>query len=399
MEYLATSGSAFSASMRKDAEKGVLHDHVTRPVRDDDREAFSLMTSTTLYTDIPEELRRYTADTFDDKYKRLDWDTRSRSITAHIAKDGYWYIHPEEHRTLTVREAARIQTFPDRFRFAGHRSDAFRQIGNAVPPLLGEAAAKALLPRRGLRRGWSPPSSFERWSEVRQTLSAWARRQLDGPRWFLFPVREMTPTVAALTAMLQGSPTLHTSPDLAAGMAPLRGKVTIPARQLSRLTGAEAGSIVSAAVDRMRRAVLSPKQRRDPEAVALACALRPAERDVYRLLLAASDFRGSPDDPAMLLTNQAATRVASRLCGADPASRSSRSHGRLDLARVVGIDAENETVAAPTLFEVGCEKSDPLLLMAALQVIGSTVCRSRGARCAECPLKAVCPASTASTPA
>ena len=67
----------------------------------------------------PDHLKRYRDDIFDDKYKRLDADDLSRTITAHIAKDGYWYIHPEQNRTLTVREAARIQTFPDHFRFAG----------------------------------------------------------------------------------------------------------------------------------------------------------------------------------------------------------------------------------------------------------------------------------------
>src|SRR5208282_2083742 len=67
------------------------------------------------------------------------------TITAHIAKDGYWYIHPRDNRTLTVREAARLQTFPDRYRFAGPPSAAFRQIGNAVPPDLGEHLGKAII--------------------------------------------------------------------------------------------------------------------------------------------------------------------------------------------------------------------------------------------------------------
>ena len=87
----------------------------------------------------PERLRRYRVDIFDDKYKRLVWDDLSRSITAHIAKDGYWYIHPEQDRTLSIREAARIQTFPDSFRFAGHPTVQFRQIGNAVPPALARS--------------------------------------------------------------------------------------------------------------------------------------------------------------------------------------------------------------------------------------------------------------------
>ena len=71
------------------------------------------------YADLPRELQRYRSDIFTDKYKRLAWDDVSRAITAHIAKDGYWYIHPEQPRTLSIREAARIQTFPDGFRFAG----------------------------------------------------------------------------------------------------------------------------------------------------------------------------------------------------------------------------------------------------------------------------------------
>lgn len=122
-----------------------IYDHITRPVREDDREAFELMGRGLSYPELPERLRRYRDDIFDDKYNRLSWKDRCRSITAHIAKDGYWYIHPSEHRTLTVREAARIQTFPDRFRFWGSRSDAFRLIGNAVPPRLGEVIAEAIL--------------------------------------------------------------------------------------------------------------------------------------------------------------------------------------------------------------------------------------------------------------
>ena len=123
----------------------VVHDHVTRPVRADDFAAFKLMDGRTLYSDLPESLRRYRSDIFNDKYNRLSWDEPSRTVTAHLAKDGYWYIHPEQHRSLTVREAARLQTFPDTFRFAGCRSHQFQQIGNAVPPELARQIGSAIL--------------------------------------------------------------------------------------------------------------------------------------------------------------------------------------------------------------------------------------------------------------
>ncbi|MBE6482587.1 MAG: DNA cytosine methyltransferase [Actinomyces ruminicola] len=174
----------------------LIYDHLTRAVRADDKEAFSLMTPSTLYTDLPEHLRRYRSDTFKDKYKRLDWDGLSRTITAHIAKDGYWYIHPSESRTLTVREAARIQTFPDSFRFAGSRSDAYRQIGNAVPPALGRAVASQLIPHA------CPNNGTSRIASIRLNLSLWGRRKRR-TAWWLFPGPLMTPSAAAVAALLE----------------------------------------------------------------------------------------------------------------------------------------------------------------------------------------------------
>ena len=134
----------------------VVYDHSTRPVRADDFEAFKLMDCGTLYSELPEDLRRYRSDIFNDKYNRLGWDELSRTITAHLAKDGYWYIHPEQHRTLTVREAARLQTFPDTFRFAGCRSHQYQQIGNAVPPVLAQQIGSAIL--ESLRRHQDLPN-------------------------------------------------------------------------------------------------------------------------------------------------------------------------------------------------------------------------------------------------
>ena len=149
---------------------GQVYDHFARPVRQDDLEAFSLMRPTTRYSDLPTHLRRYRTDHFDDKYKRLDPKEPSRTITAHIAHDGYWYIHPTEDRTLTMREAARIQSFPDRFRFSGTPSHVFRQIGEAVPPLVARAIGRALIESLTRGRGNSPALSTK---EISKSLMQW----------------------------------------------------------------------------------------------------------------------------------------------------------------------------------------------------------------------------------
>jgi DNA (cytosine-5)-methyltransferase 1 len=163
-------------------DANLIFDHFTRPVRDDDREAFELMAKGATYPDLPDHLKRYRDDIFDDKYNRLRWDDWSRSITAHISKDGYWYIHPKEHRTLTVREAARIQTFPDRFRFSGVRSDAFRQIGNAVPPVLAEVVAVALREAGSRSRPTGELLPSEVRAAVRTRALAWADKG-QKPAW------------------------------------------------------------------------------------------------------------------------------------------------------------------------------------------------------------------------
>lgn len=80
------------------------------------------------------------------KYHVLRWDEPSNLIPAHLFKDGLRHIHPDstQARTITVREAARLQTFPDEYIFHGSQTDCFKMIGNAVPPKFAEKAAIAL---------------------------------------------------------------------------------------------------------------------------------------------------------------------------------------------------------------------------------------------------------------
>jgi DNA (cytosine-5)-methyltransferase 1 len=88
----------------------------------------------------------YDPGKFPNKWWKLDPALPSRTLTAHMGKDTYSHIHYDssQARTISVREAARLQSFPDAFTFAGSMNSAFRQIGNAVPPLLSVAVAREL---------------------------------------------------------------------------------------------------------------------------------------------------------------------------------------------------------------------------------------------------------------
>ena len=135
-------------------EKDVLIQHVARAHNANDLKIYKLVLKAKnkgknlTYTDIPAELQTHSnKHSFLDRYKALNEDSLSHTIVAHISKDGHYYIHPDlqQNRSITVREAARIQGFPDSFYFEKSRTAAFRQIGNAVPPILAYKIASAIV--------------------------------------------------------------------------------------------------------------------------------------------------------------------------------------------------------------------------------------------------------------
>lgn len=95
----------------------------------------------------------YKDQVFPDKWRKLIPERPSWTVPAHLAKDSYSHIHhdSDQARMISVREAARLQSFPDAFTFCGNMGDCFRQIGNAVPPLLARAVATAVRGALGSR--------------------------------------------------------------------------------------------------------------------------------------------------------------------------------------------------------------------------------------------------------
>ena len=148
----------FDASIRNGID--FTTQHIARPHNNQDKEIYRIAVKkwnsgqTRLdYNDLPEALKSHNnRHSFVDRFKVVASDlTKTQTVVAHIAKDGHYYIHPDisQNRSLTVREAARLQSFPDDYFFEGvgnepNRTAAFKQIGNAVPPLLAEQIAKKI---------------------------------------------------------------------------------------------------------------------------------------------------------------------------------------------------------------------------------------------------------------
>lgn len=362
-------GSGFQKRARQgvpSAHRQRIYDHITRPVREDDRAVFMQMDSKTRYTDIAPELRRYRDDIFTDKYKRLDANDLSRTITAHIARDGYWYIHPTQPRTLTIREAARIQTFRDDIRFAGPPSSAFRQIGNAVPPLMAERLGAAIL---NAMRGPSKRRKSATTQNISDSLADWFEHGTTGRmlwikmenRWLVILAETLfdrvRPEIASrawplVSRMKSPRDTIrlrHELEEMAAYLG--RASSVKPILETATWFGENPGALSG-------RHDMSEAPHLDETTIAIATHAAPGK------------------DGHPIVVTSGALRVAARFQGEDGDFRNRRTDGRIATARMVG-DGTRSRHAFLGLIE-----------------LSRSVCLPKKPLCHECPLRKCCATGT-----
>ena len=347
--------SQFQALMRERCGD-VVYDQVTRAVREDDRQAFASMEPGTKYSDLDDELKRYRDDIFKDKYNRLDPYGPSRTVTAHLSRDGYAYIHPVEDRTISVREAARIQSFPDAIRFHGPPTAAFKQIGNAVPVLLGEALGGAIF--RALANPSPAKTSvggttamladyFEAKSASDELAVGWLG---SATTWQLTASIFLEPNVSSkgqrvLWELLRRQP----EPDDTLKMSDTLTRI---GRQLG--------------IDQQIDELLAIADRA-AQGEELSSAVSSRVWDLVCTM--------SPDEEETLLPTAAMIRVAARFFGVPIETLSAGTTGRLLVARLVGgISSDRESAhASRGLYEVA-----------------SAICTTSRPACNDCPLSEHC---------
>lgn len=145
-EYIKTiNGPNFYRSL-KDQK---LHNHKARYQNERDLKIYKYLAQGKYmdheFNKVAKSLCEYDTTNFKDKYFKLSYSKPSKTIVAHLASDNNAFVHPgRKPRGITPREAARIQSFPDWYEFKGSFSSQFRQIGNAVPPLLAKYLAKSI---------------------------------------------------------------------------------------------------------------------------------------------------------------------------------------------------------------------------------------------------------------
>lgn len=149
IEFISKNSNEYIGEIRKEGYTK-LYNHFARKHNEKDIERYSILSENNWklidLQKVRPDLVHHDPKHFGNRYTVQTYDLPGRTIVAHLYKDGNLFIHPDyrQARTFTVREAARIQSFPDDFIFKGARTAQFKQVGNAVPPLMARSIAKAI---------------------------------------------------------------------------------------------------------------------------------------------------------------------------------------------------------------------------------------------------------------
>ena len=157
-KYLEKANPYLIWSKIRNENSNILTQHETRPHNERDKEIYRIAVSkwfngkerlkyNELAKERPDLITHKNTKSFTNRFNVVKSDEEScHTILAHIAMDGHYYIHPDnnQNRSISVREAARLQSFPDNYYFEGPRTAIFKQIGNAVPPLMAEKICKGI---------------------------------------------------------------------------------------------------------------------------------------------------------------------------------------------------------------------------------------------------------------
>jgi DNA (cytosine-5)-methyltransferase 1 len=148
--YVGQPETAYQRAMRRGARSGELFNHYAPRLSEVNLERIRCLKPGQDWRSLPRHLlpsgmQRALRKDHTRRYRRMTWEGVARAIITRFRdpKSGE-YIHPEQTRTISIREAARIQSFPDSFEFCGGYSEQYEQVGNAVPPLLAEAVAREI---------------------------------------------------------------------------------------------------------------------------------------------------------------------------------------------------------------------------------------------------------------
>ena len=148
-QYYSKTNQCLKKLKIRDDSWNILTYHQSRKINSTDKEIYKICIKNPniKYDKLPKNLIKHNnTRAFLDRFKVVEYDKPSHTMVAHISKDGHHYIHPDinQCRSLTVREAARIQSFPDDYYFESSKTSAYKQIGNAVPVLMAEQIAKKI---------------------------------------------------------------------------------------------------------------------------------------------------------------------------------------------------------------------------------------------------------------